>query len=183
MWNKRDEEMVRPAAPAFSGGGSQPVQPAPLPPALSERHEAAGIGASIKIVGDVTGDEDLTILGKIEGKIVLPKHSVTIGQSGRVKADIQAKFVSVAGEVHGNLVAGEQIVIRKTATMLGNLTAPRVGLEDGCRFRGAVEMEAPADKGRANSSQSTATIGNSSGAAVAAVSAHGPAKPEPTAHS
>ena len=116
----------------------------------SDRYEAASaaIGSSIKIVGDVSGDEDLTILGKIEGKIVLPKHSVTIGQSGRVKADIQAKFVSVAGEVHGNLVAAEQIVIRKTATMLGNLTAPRVGLEDGCRFRGSVEMEAPADKGR-----------------------------------
>src|SRR5215831_13314679 len=183
MWNKRDEEMVRPAAPAFTGGGPQPAPPAPAPPALPERHEAAGIGASIKIVGDVSGDEDLTILGKIEGKIVLPKHSVTIGQSGRVKADIQAKFVSVAGEVHGNLVAGEQIVIRKTATMLGNLTAPRVGLEDGCRFRGAVEMEAPADKGRSNSSQSTASSGNSSGAAVAAASAHGSGKPEPTAHS
>lgn len=182
MWNKRDEEMVRPPAPAF-GGGSQPVQPAPMPPALPERHEAAGIGASIKIVGDVTGDEDLTILGKIEGKIVLPKHSVTIGQSGRVKADIQAKFVSVAGEVHGNLVAGEQIVIRKTATMLGNLTAPRVGLEDGCRFRGAVEMEAPADKGRSNSSQPTASGGNGPGVTVAAASAHGSAKPEPTAHS
>ena len=116
----------------------------PPPP---ERREpagaAAGIGPSITIVGDVSGEEDLTILGKVEGKIVLPKHSVTIGHGGRVKADIQAKFVSVAGEVHGNLVAGEQIVIRKTATMLGNLTAPRVGLEDGCRFRGSVEMEAP----------------------------------------
>jgi len=184
MWNKRDEEMVRPPAPAFSGNGPSPVQPVPAPVAPSERHEAAGIGASIKIVGDVSGDEDLTILGKIEGKIVLPKHSVTIGQSGRVKADIQAKFVSVAGEVHGNLVAGEQIVIRKTATMLGNLTAPRVGLEDGCRFRGAVEMEAPADKGRSNSSQSQASSGNNSGTAVAsAVSAHGSGKPEPTAHS
>src|SRR5262245_22625878 len=184
MWNKRDEEMVRPAAPAFTGGGSQPVQPAPQPPALPERHEAAGIGASIKIVGDVSGDEDLTILGKIEGKIVLPKHSVTIGQSGRVKADIQAKFVSVAGEVHGNLVAGEQIVIRKTATMLGNLTAPRVGLEDGCRFRGAVEMEAPSDKGRSAVSQPAAASGNnSSGAAVSAASAHGSAKSEATAHS
>jgi cytoskeletal protein CcmA (bactofilin family) len=185
MWNKRDEEMVRPVAPAFAGG-SQPAQPAPSPPPVPDRHEAAGIGASIKIVGDVTGDEDLTILGKIEGKIVLPKHSVTIGQSGRVKADIQAKFVSVAGEVHGNLIAGEQIVIRKTATMLGNLTAPRVGLEDGCRFRGAVEMEAPAEKGRPASSQPAASsAGSSSGSAVASAvsAAHGSAKPEPTAHS
>lgn len=132
MWNKREEESIRAiAAP----------QAATPPPAAGERREQAIIGASISIVGDVTGGEDLTILGKVEGKIALPKNSVTVGQSGRIVADIQAKVVSVAGEVRGNLVASEQIVIRKTATMLGNLTAPRVGLEDGCCFRGSVEME------------------------------------------
>jgi len=139
MWNKREDEPIRPPSAAQ---GTLP------PTSVAERREAAGIGASITIVGDVTGDEDLTILGRVEGKIDLPKHSVTIGQGGRVKADIHAKAVSVAGEVHGNLVASEQIVIRKTATMLGNLTAPRVGLEDGCCFRGSVEMETPSQKGR-----------------------------------
>ena len=149
MWNKREDEPLRPSAPTQAPATPQPPQPpvvAAAPPSAASRPppaRAAGIGPSITIVGDVSGEEDLTILGKVEGKIVLPKHSVTIGHGGRVKADIQAKFVSVAGEVHGNLVAGEQIVIRKTATMLGNLTAPRVGLEDGCRFRGSVEMEAP----------------------------------------
>jgi len=134
MWNKREEEPIRSiAAP----------QAATPPAATGERREQAVIGTSISIVGDVTGGEDLTILGKVEGKIALPKHSVTVGQSGRISADIQAKVVSVAGEVRGNLVASEQIVIRKTATMLGNLTAPRVGLEDGCCFRGSVEMESP----------------------------------------
>jgi cytoskeletal protein CcmA (bactofilin family) len=82
--------------------------------------------------------------------------------------------VSVAGEVHGNLVAAEQIVIRKTATMLGNLTAPRVGLEDGCRFRGSVEMEAPAEKGRPAATQSapaaSASSGSSGGTSVASSS-------------
>ena len=163
MWNKRDEELGRPMPPQQPGAAPPP--PVQSQPAPSERYDAASaaIGSSIKIVGDVSGDEDLTILGKIEGKIVLPKHSVTIGQSGRVKADIQAKFVSVAGEVHGNLVAAEQIVIRKTATMLGNLTAPRVGLEDGCRFRGSVEMEAPAEKAR----PAGATVDRSSGTSSA----------------
>jgi cytoskeletal protein CcmA (bactofilin family) len=147
MWNKREEEPARPS--------SVPLGTVP-PPSGAERREAAGIGPSIAIVGDVTGEEDLTILGRVEGKIDLPKHSVTIGQGARVKADIHAKAVSVAGEVHGNLVASEQILIRKTATMLGNLTAPRVGLEDGCCFRGSVEMEtlpkgrpAPASAGAA----------------------------------
>ena len=139
MWTKREDEPLRPPSAA----------PSTAPPTSgAERREAAGIGSSITIIGDVTGDEDLTILGRVEGKIDLPKNSVTIGQGGRVKADVHANAVSVAGEVHGNLVASEQIVIRKTATMLGNLTAPRVGLEDGCCFRGSVEMETPAPKGR-----------------------------------
>jgi cytoskeletal protein CcmA (bactofilin family) len=147
MWNKREDEVPgRPATP-------MPLSAAPLGEPRSEHMAAAGtaaaIGPSISIMGDLTGDEDLTILGRVEGKVDVPQHSVTIGRSGRVKADIRAKVVNVEGEVRGNLLAGEQIVIRKTATMLGNLTAPRVGLEDGCRFKGSVDMEAqPAEKAR-----------------------------------
>jgi cytoskeletal protein CcmA (bactofilin family) len=154
MWNKRQEDSVRPAGapPAGTGPAAAPYSAAPYATApatgATDRRDAAIVGASITIVGDVTGDEDLTILGRVEGKVDLPQHVVTVGQSGRVKADIRARVVSVAGEVRGNLVAGEQILIRKTATMLGNLTAPRVGLEDGCSFRGSVEMESLPEKGR-----------------------------------
>jgi cytoskeletal protein CcmA (bactofilin family) len=149
MWNKRDDEPIRPTA------APQAATPSP---AAGERREQAVIGASISIVGDVTGGEDLTILGRVEGKIALPKHSVTVGQSGRISADIQAKVVSVAGEVRGNLIASEQIVIRKTATMLGNLTAPRVGLEDGCCFRGSVEMESQEKPGTTTAQAGGSTV-------------------------
>jgi cytoskeletal protein CcmA (bactofilin family) len=142
MWNKREEEPIRPAAAPHAA----------LPPTVvTARREQAAIGPSISIVGDITGDEDLTILGRVQGKIDLPQHAVTVGESGHIEADIHAKVVSVAGEVHGNLVAGEQILIRRTATMLGNLTAPRVGLEDGCRFRGSVDMETRPEKSQAAS--------------------------------
>jgi cytoskeletal protein CcmA (bactofilin family) len=79
--------------------------------------------------------------------------------------------------VHGNLIASEQIVIRKTATMLGNLSAPRVGLEDGCRFRGSVEMETPAPKGRTAPAPGALVAG---GATPASPGAAAP-KPEPAA--
>ena len=100
---------------------------------------------------------------------------MTIGQGGRVKADIHAKSVSVAGEVTGNVVASEQVVIRKTATMLGNLTAPRVGLEDGCRFRGSVEMETPSPKGRPASAPNPPAGGGTAPAGAGAIAQ----KPEP----
>jgi len=171
MWNKRQDEPVRPAGmpPAGTPPSAAPFAAAPSFAATSstgpvERRDAAAVGASIGIVGDITGEEDLTILGRIEGKIDLPQHVVTVGQSGRVKADIHARVVSVAGEVRGNLVAAEQILIRKTATMLGNLTAPRVGLEDGCSFRGSVEMESMPERSRATARSAPAVA---------------PAKPQP----
>jgi cytoskeletal protein CcmA (bactofilin family) len=139
MWNKKESE-----AASYS---PMPGSPAPSPSTGSG--ERAAIGASVAIVGNVSGAEDLTVLGRLEGKIEVPQHTVTIGRSARVQADIHAKSVSVEGEVRGNLVAGEQILIRKTATMLGNLTAPRVGLEDGCCFKGSVDMEMRADTPRA----------------------------------
>jgi cytoskeletal protein CcmA (bactofilin family) len=142
MWNKREDETIHPSTAA--------PQAVTASSAMVPRRDSSAIGPSICIVGDITGEEDLTILGKVKGKIDLPGHDVTVGESGRAEADVRAKVVSVAGEVHGNLVAAEQILIRKTATMLGNLTAPRVGLEDGCCFRGSVDMERP-EKSRAAS--------------------------------
>jgi len=173
MWNKHEEESVRPPtppSPAPAVTASSPVNSA-----SPERREAACLGASITIVGEVTGDDDLTILGRLEGKVDLPKNGVTIGQGARVKADIRAKSVSVAGEVTGNIVASEQVVIRKTATMLGNLAAPRVGLEDGCCFRGSVEMEAPAAKGRSASAPAPAGGGGTTAATSGAAAKHEPA--------
>lgn len=172
MWNKRQDEPTHPV--------SMPAAVAPPASPPDRRESPAGIGPSIHIVGDVTGDEDITILGRVEGKVELPKNTVTVGQSGRVKADIRAKSVHVAGEVQGNLVATEQIVIRKTATMLGNLTAPRVGLEDGCSFRGSVEMETPAPRAKALATPAPAP-GGSGGPSAVGVSRVEPVKAEPVA--
>lgn len=100
------------------------------------------IGPSITIKGDVTGDEDLIIQGRIEGKVDLAQHNVTIGADGRVKADVHGRTVIVEGEVEGDLHGQEQIILRQTAKVKGSIAAPRVSLEDGAVFRGGIEMDA-----------------------------------------
>ncbi len=102
----------------------------------------AMIGPSITIKGDVSGDEDLVIQGRIEGKVNLAQHNVTIGPDGRVKADVHGRTVVVEGEVEGDLRAQEQIILRHTAKVQGSIAAPRVSLEDGAVFRGGIEMDA-----------------------------------------
>jgi cytoskeletal protein CcmA (bactofilin family) len=116
----------------------------PTPPrsnAAEPRKEGATIGPSISIKGDLTGDEDLMIQGRVEGKIDLKQNNITIGKNGRVKADVYGKVISIEGEVEGNLFGQDQIVVRSSGNVRGNITAPRVALEDGSRFKGSIDME------------------------------------------
>ena len=103
--------------------------------------EAAVIGRSIQISGDLRGDEDLRIEGDVTGTVELRNSSLTIGKEGRIKADVYAKTVIVEGHMEGDVYASELIVVRQSAQVLGNITAPRVGLDEGARFKGAIEMD------------------------------------------
>jgi cytoskeletal protein CcmA (bactofilin family) len=126
---------------------NEPPPPAAPPPQSvpqpSRRPgESATIGASIRIKGDLSGDEDLLVQGQIQGTIKLQSHNVTVGPSGRVKADIRGRTIRVEGEVDGNLYGEEEIVIRASGRVQGNLQAPRVTLENGSNFKGSIDMDA-----------------------------------------
>jgi len=105
------------------------------------RGEAAVIGPSIHINGDLHGEEDLIIEGEVKGTVHLKNNSLTIGSHGKVTADVYAHTIFVDGFIEGDIYGAEQISIRKSAQMQGNITAPRVSLEDGARFKGAIEMD------------------------------------------
>lgn len=103
------------------------------------------IGPSIVIKGEVTGEEDLLIQGKVEGKINLNGNQVTVGESGEVRADVQAKVIQINGKVTGDITANEKVIISKSGNVHGNIVAPRVTLEDGALFKGSIDMD-PAGK-------------------------------------
>lgn len=159
-WNKRDDQpngpepasaprpvSSAPSAPATSGSPN----PSPEPRRSGER---ATIGASIIIKGDLSGGEDLVIEGRVEGKVDLKQHNVTVGRSGRVKADVFGKVITIEGEVDGNVFAQEQAILRQAGAIRGNITAPRVILEDGSRFKGSIDMEAKDSSSRNERPQS-----------------------------
>ena len=103
--------------------------------------KAAMIGPGININGDISGNESLVIEGKIEGKIHLPGHQVEVGKAGRVHADVVAKFVKVEGELKGDIDGKEKVVIAKSGNVRGNISAPRVMLEDGAIFKGSIDID------------------------------------------
>jgi cytoskeletal protein CcmA (bactofilin family) len=103
--------------------------------------DAAVIGPSIHIDGDVRGEEDLLIEGEVSGTLNLKNNSLTIGPQGKVRADVYANSIYVDGYVEGDLYGSERVNIRKSAQVRGNITSPRVNLEDGAKFKGAIEMD------------------------------------------
>jgi len=113
------------------------------------------IGPSIKIKGEVTGEEDLLIQGKVEGTITLKNQEVSVGESGEVLADINARVVKIEGEVIGDIAGREKVVIAKSGNVRGNIVAPRVTLEDGAIFKGSIDMD-PGDTAAGKPSLSAA---------------------------
>lgn len=99
------------------------------------------IGPSIIIKGEVTGAEDLLIQGKVEGNINLNGNQVSVGESGEVCANIQAKVVKIDGKVTGDITGNEKVIISRSGHVHGNIVAPRVTLEDGAIFKGSIDMD------------------------------------------
>jgi cytoskeletal protein CcmA (bactofilin family) len=103
----------------------------------------ANIGKSISIKGDVVGDEDTIIEGRVEGRIELKNHHLTVGPNGDVTGEIAAKQVTIVGCVRGNVSAAERVEISDSGKLDGDLIAPRLLVQEGAQVNGSIAMKAP----------------------------------------
>jgi len=97
-------------------------------------------GDSVVFKGELSGAEDLTFCGQMQGNVKLSDHTLTIGPHAEIIADICAKAVVVNGAVVGNVTASEVVEIEATGSVTGDITAPRLAIADGGYFQGRVEM-------------------------------------------
>lgn len=125
--------------------GAQPVAPKPR----ATKPEPTPIGPSFRIKGEISGNQDLVVHGHVEGRIDLGDGLLLVTRDGRVDADVSARVITVEGRAAGDLRASEQIIVRRSARVHGSVSAPRVALDFGCAFSGAIDTEAhaaPADE-------------------------------------
>jgi cytoskeletal protein CcmA (bactofilin family) len=97
------------------------------------------VGQSILISGKLTGDEDLTVRGRVEGELTLSK-TLIVETTGVVKANVAVRNAIVSGVVVGNINATESVELTREGRMVGDIRAPRVIIVDGASFRGRVDM-------------------------------------------
>lgn len=155
MWKARPEDNK-----PMNTNLSQSAQPAPQPAAVvatpntppaphkeapksSDPYKAdvGHIGKSVQIRGELTGSEDLYLDGEVEGTIDLRDHSLIIGPNGKIKAAITARDLVVHGKVEGNITAAGRVELRKSCTLVGDVSTQRIVIEDGAFFKGAIDIK------------------------------------------
>lgn len=135
MFNKTH----RKTASDESATGKQPATPA----CIMRNQDATPIGPSVHINGHIHANEDLTVHGHVEGSIHLGDGLLIVTREGRVDADVTARVINVEGRVDGNLHATEQIIVRRSGRVHGSISAPRIALDFGCSFHGAIDTDVP----------------------------------------
>jgi cytoskeletal protein CcmA (bactofilin family) len=81
----------------------------------------------------------ILIEGKFQGDIKT-EDQVTVGPTGRVRTDIMARKVTVAGTLIGNIVAAEEVNLIQNGKVLGNITTPKLNVENGVVTEGKVTI-------------------------------------------
>jgi cytoskeletal protein CcmA (bactofilin family) len=152
-------------APKFSPSPN-PYTP---PKNVTSSMEQATIGRSVVIKGEVSGAESLYVDGRIEGTVNFAESRVTIGRSGVILANINAKEVVIMGTVTGNIHCTDRLDIRSEGSLTGDVVTPRICVEDGAVLKGAVEVRAEQHSEKAQSK--TVEIAKSSEPAKAAAAA------------
>ena len=130
-----------PAAPAASTFNSTPSPSAPARSSAPAAKSLATLGSGLTVKGQISGDEDLQVEGKVEGPIALKGQRLTVGASGEIVSDVHAREVIVYGKVRGNLFAEDRVEVKKDGSVVGNITGGRVLIEDGAYLKGQIEIQ------------------------------------------
>lgn len=158
----------------------QTSRPATASPAEQQQSPALSVGAtrlgkSIKIVGEVSSDDELYLDGELDGKLEL-RNRLTVGPNSKVNANIKAQEVVVFGTIKGNVESESRVSLRTGASIVGDIKTAGIVIEDGAYFKGGIDISrggegvkmAPKSQ---NSSQSSPQTGASQAPSTQAATA------------
>ena len=126
-----------------------PTKPAPRSGDGQGGFAGTYFGPNVTIEGTISGSEPVLIEGTIRGKINLT-GDLRIGTKARVDAAVHAKTVTVEGKLNGDISADDRVELVMTATVDGNIKAPKIVVAEGAKFRGNVDMGSTKPRDTAN---------------------------------
>jgi cytoskeletal protein CcmA (bactofilin family) len=137
MWSPNESSNLRSMLPV--PGRAAPVAGAPAA-------QTSIIGKSLVIKGEMSGAEPLQIEGRVEGSIAFSGNYVSIGRDAVVSADVIAQELVIRGTLRGDLTISDRVEIHGGGSLVGDIVARRISIEDGAHFQGSIDMRRPDPK-------------------------------------
>jgi cytoskeletal protein CcmA (bactofilin family) len=144
MWSKQNDGQMIQNQPVQSG------QPAAAAPVANHHHAPPPapaptvFGKSMKIIGEVTSDEELYLDGDLDGKLNL-RNRLTIGPNSKVNANIKAQEIIVFGTIKGNVESESRVSLKTGASIVGDIKTAGIVIEDGAYFKGGIDISRAGD--------------------------------------
>lgn len=92
-------------------------------------------------MGDLSGDEDILVYGRFEGKISV-ERDVTVGPGGDLEGEVRARSVVIGGKVKGQILANQRAELLGSAIVQGSVQAPKIVIAEGAQLEGSIAMAA-----------------------------------------
>lgn len=128
------EPPVQPERERIPTPTQQPVQNVPQQPIGFE----TVLGANSTLEGTLVSHANVRLDGTFTGKLEI-NGNVLIGETAKITADVNAKNISIAGAVRGN-VTGKKVQILRTGRVWGDITATALATEEGAFLDGKISM-------------------------------------------
>lgn len=106
--------------------------PALPTPARTGGHSV--LSADLRIVGDITAEGTVEVMGEIEGS--LRAASLIVTNEGRVTGTVSAESVEVRGKFEGGIGTGS-LMLRSAANVRADATYRTLAIESGATVEGS----------------------------------------------
>lgn len=153
----RSSKPDEPAAPSYNGGSipsssyqyaGEAAQPAnrvvtdseSIARDIKEGRLSGFVGHGTTLTGETNFQMMLRVDGHLTGTVMSDGGTLIVGANGRVDANISVAVATVNGAVNGDIFATEKIQLGRTARVMGNISTPKLVIEDGAVFEGGCTM-------------------------------------------
>src|SRR5215831_2755912 len=98
------------------------------------------IGRGTVVRGNVRGSGSLEILGRVEGDVTVSGELV-VGEEASVRGSVSGSHITCSGAIQGDVRGAEAVLLERGARVVGDLTAPRIGVATGALVKGLVRTD------------------------------------------
>ena len=107
---------------------------------IKEGRLSGFVGHGTVLTGETHFQMMLRVDGQLTGTVTSHGGTLIVGTNGQVDANVSVGVATVNGVINGDVVATEKIQLGRTARVMGNISTPRLVIEEGAVFEGGCTM-------------------------------------------